>query len=50
MYQEAGGTFDSKRRKYKPSTTSKIITFLFIAKCFGFRKVYNQVLEMHEER
>lgn len=50
MYQEAGDTFDSKKRKCKPSSTTKIISFLFIATCFGFRKVHHQAIEMHEER
>lgn len=50
MYKEAGDTFGGKRRKYKPSTTTKIVSFLFIATCFGFRKVHHQAIEMHEER
>jgi len=50
MYQEDGDNFDSKRRKYKPPTTTKIISYLFIAICFGFRKLHYQAIEMHEER
>jgi len=50
MYQEAGDAFDSKRWMYKPPTTTKIISFLFIATCFGFRNVHHQAIEMHEER
>jgi hypothetical protein len=50
MYQEDGDNFYSKRRKYKPPTTTKIISYLFIAICFGFRKLYYQAIEMHEER
>jgi hypothetical protein len=50
MYQEAGDTFDSRRRKYKLPTITKIISYLFIALCFGFRKLHYQAIEIHEER
>jgi hypothetical protein len=50
MYQEGGDTFDSKRRKYKPPTTTKVISYSLLAICSGFRNLHHQAIEMHEER